>query len=83
MITNARKIFIPHMRSRFVHDAPVPLTIPIKSSGELSRTVSDTQTMEYKLHQLEVIRYMGRTDPPSLEEFIRTTRVPRPETEPK
>jgi hypothetical protein len=83
MVQNARASFATHMQAKFTDNTPIPITAPIKSTGELCRTVSDAQTMDYKLHQLEVIRFMGRTDPPSLDEFNRTTRAHRPETQPR
>lgn len=76
----ARQTFKPQMKARFIPTAPYPITAPISSDGELCRSVSDAQTFEYKLHQLEVLRYMERADGPALADFETTTRKPRPET---
>jgi hypothetical protein len=76
----ARETFQPLMKARFISTAPYPITAPISTDGELCRSVSDAQTFEYKLHQLEVIRFMDRVDGPALDDFETSTRKPRPET---
>ncbi|KAF9253705.1 hypothetical protein DTO027I6_9275 [Penicillium roqueforti] len=76
----ARETFKPQLKARFMTTAPYPITAPISTDGELCRSVSDAQTFEYKLHQLEVLRYMERADEPALTDFEGTTRKPRPET---
>ncbi|CAG8210113.1 unnamed protein product [Penicillium nalgiovense] len=79
-IKTARDTFKPQMKARFIPTAPYPITAPISSDGELCRSVSDAQTFEYKLHQLEILRYMERVDGPALADFETSTRKPRPET---
>ncbi|KAJ5497561.1 hypothetical protein N7463_009548 [Penicillium fimorum] len=76
----ARESFKPQLKARFMPTAPYPVTAPISTDGELCRSVSDAQTFEYKLHQLEIIRYMERVDGPALADFESSTRQPRPET---
>ncbi|KAJ5604286.1 hypothetical protein N7537_007242 [Penicillium hordei] len=76
----ARDTFKPQLKARFMATAPYPVTAPISTDGELCRSVSDAQTFEYKLHQLEIIRYMERVDGPALTDFETSTRRPRPET---
>ena len=76
----ARETFKPQLKARFMTTAPYPITAPISTDGELCRSVSDAQTFEYKLHQLEILRYMERADEPALTDFEGTTRKPRPET---
>ncbi|KAJ5813186.1 hypothetical protein N7447_010209 [Penicillium robsamsonii] len=76
----ARESFKPQLKARFMATAPYPVTAPISTDGELCRSVSDAQTFEYKLHQLEIIRYMERVDGPALADFESSTRQPRPET---
>jgi hypothetical protein len=72
---NANKNYMAHMQAKFETGSPIPITIPITTMRELIGTVSDSQTMEYKLHQLEVIRFMGSTDTLVLERFNNSTRV--------
>ncbi|KUM59744.1 hypothetical protein ACN42_g7397 [Penicillium freii] len=76
----ARDTFKSQVKARFMSTAPYPITAPISTDGELCRSVSDAQTFEYKLHQLEILRYMERVDGPALTDFETTTRQPRPET---
>lgn len=76
----ARETLKPHMKARFMSHGPYPITAPINTDGELCRTVSDAQTFEYRLHQLEIIRYMERVDPLALREFEASRRQPRPQT---
>ncbi|CAI7656136.1 unnamed protein product [Penicillium glandicola] len=76
----ARETFKPLLKARFMATAPYPVTAPISTDGELCRSVSDAQTFEYKLHQLEIIRYMERVDGPALADFETSTRKARPET---
>ncbi|CAG8903267.1 unnamed protein product [Penicillium egyptiacum] len=76
----ARETFKPQVKARFIPTAPYPITAPISSDGELCRSVSDAQTFEYKLHQLEILRYMERVDGPALADFETSARRPRPET---
>ena len=82
IVRGARKNFQKHLVAKMLMAGPIPLTSPIRDQKELCGTVSDAQTMEYKLHQLEVIRYLGRADPPSLEEFNASKREHRPQTNP-
>ncbi|CAG7934905.1 unnamed protein product [Penicillium nalgiovense] len=79
-IKTARDTFKPQTKARFIPTAPYPITAPISSDGELCRSVSDAQTFEYKLHQLEILRYMERVDGSALADFETSTRKPRPET---
>ncbi|CAG8177480.1 unnamed protein product [Penicillium salamii] len=83
MIRDARNTFKSQMVARMLTAGPIPLTSPIREEKELCGTVSDAQTLEYKLHQLEVIRHLGRADPPSLEEFNASRRQHRPQTDPR
>ncbi|KAJ5783241.1 hypothetical protein N7457_005015 [Penicillium paradoxum] len=76
----ARESLKPHMQARFMSKGPYPITAPISTDGELCRTVSDAQTFEYRLHQLEIIRFMERVDPLALTEFERSKRQHRPQT---
>lgn len=82
LVRNARLNFQYHMVATVVAGGPVPITGPIHSVNELCGSVSDAQTMELKLHQLEIIRHLGRADPPSLEEFNAPERERRPQAEP-
>ena len=83
MVKDSRQRLRPHMLANMVNAGPIPVTTPIDSIDELCMTVSDTQTMEYKLYQLNIIRALGRTDLPSVEEFFRSKRPHRPETQPR
>lgn len=76
----ARDTFKPQLKARFMTTAPYPVTAPVSTDGELCRSVSDAQTFEYKLHQLEILRYMERADALALTDFETSTRQPRPET---
>lgn len=76
----ARETFKPQLKARFMTAAPYPVTAPISTDGELCRSVSDAQTFEYKLHQLEILRYMERIDGSALTDFETCARQARPET---
>lgn len=82
LVRTARLKLRDHMVATVVTGGPVPITGPIHSVNELCGSVSDAQTMELKLHQLEIIRHLGRADPPSLEEFNASKREYRPQAEP-
>lgn len=82
LVRNARLNFQDHMVATVVTGGPGPIIGPIHSVNELCGSVSDAQTMELKLHQLELIRHLGRADPPSLEEFNASKRECGPQTEP-
>lgn len=75
LTSKSRENFKPHMASTMVTRGPIVITGPVKNEAELIKSVSDTQTMEFKLHQLEVLRFMGRADPQSLKEFNESRRV--------
>lgn len=74
LTSNSREGFRPHMASTMVTRGPILITGPVKDESEISRCVSDTQTMDFKLHELEIIRFMGRVDLESLTEFNESTR---------
>ncbi|KAJ5333718.1 uncharacterized protein N7506_007501 [Penicillium brevicompactum] len=74
LTSNSREGFRPHMASTMVTRGPILITGPVKDESEISRCVSDTQTMDFKLHELEIIRFMGRVDLETLTEFNESTR---------
>ncbi|KAK9851100.1 hypothetical protein MYU51_011341 [Penicillium brevicompactum] len=74
LTSNSREGLRPHMASTMVTRGPILITGPVKDESEISRCVSDTQTMDFKLHELEIIRFMGRVDLETLTEFNESTR---------
>jgi hypothetical protein len=68
-INTSRELIMPHIKAKFMANAPYPMTATINTDEELCGTVADAQTFEHRLHQLEVMRYLERVDPSALTEL--------------
>jgi hypothetical protein len=73
-INRARQNFGSLVEAKFMDNAPFPITAPIDNETELNNTVSDAQTFEHRLHQLELLRYMERFDSEALKDFEGTKK---------
>ncbi|KAJ5559162.1 hypothetical protein N7535_008974 [Penicillium sp. DV-2018c] len=68
-INTARQLIMPHIQAKLMANAPYPMTASINTDEELCGTVTDAQTFEHRLHQLEVMRYLEELDPAALTEL--------------